>query len=91
MYVRTASPHVRWDPDLVAKAVEVVERERFVHAKKLASRLGLSTKKAGELLSYLRRIGLIDLWIDRKGRRKVYCSRSIKLLASMEPSQEPIL
>jgi len=61
---------MRWE--LVEKALEVVRRERFVHARKLARRLGINTRSAGHILKVLRERGAITTWTDRRGRFKVY-------------------
>ena len=58
--------------DLVERALKVVRSEKFVHARKLARRLRISTKVAGHILKVLREKGVVDVWEDRRGRFKVY-------------------
>jgi len=58
--------------DLVKEALKVVRSERFVHARKLARKLGISTKSAGRVLHQLKEEGVLRLWVNRRGRFKVY-------------------
>lgn len=51
---------------------KVLKNNTFINARKLARKLGISSKEAGQLLKKLRDEGFVELYTDRVGRFKVY-------------------
>jgi len=68
-------------PGALKKILDLIDAERFINAKKLAKRLGISSKLAGAILKDLRDMGLVAVWNDRKGKKKIYCSVKVIKIA----------
>ena len=58
--------------ELIEKARQVLRGRKFINAKKLARKLGVSTHVAAYILRKLREAGTVTVWTDRRGYRKVY-------------------
>jgi len=69
-------------PGAIKEILNLIDAERFINAKKLAKRLGISSKLAGAILKDLRDMGLVAVWNDRKGKKKIYCS--VKVIRTAE-------